>query len=292
MDALKQVNLAMSYIEANLGGEIDFREAARLACCSEYHFRRMFSFLAGLSLSEYIRRRRLTMAALELQELEHVKIIDLAVKYGYDSSDSFARAFQAMHGITPSAARKKGAALKAFPPMAFQLTIKGGNEMDYRIVEKEAFQIAGIKKQITLIYEGVNPQIDEMWASLTEDDYTELKGLSNVEPQGILCASANFTEGRAEGTMLDQYIGVATTQAVPERWETLQVVAGTWAVFTAIGPFPQALQDVWARIYAEWFPTSGYETSGGPEILWNESKDTSSPNYKSEIWVPVTKPLS
>jgi AraC family transcriptional regulator len=165
LDTLKQVNLAMSYIEANLGGEIDFREAARLACCSEYHFRRMFSFLASLSLSEYVRRRRLTKAALELQEFEHVKIIDLAIKYGYDSLDSFARAFQAMHGITPSEARKKGAALKAFPPMTFQLTIKGGIEMDYRIVEKEAFQIAGIKKRITLIHEGVNPQMDEMWAS-------------------------------------------------------------------------------------------------------------------------------
>ncbi|MDP4097781.1 AraC family transcriptional regulator [Paenibacillus sp. P96] len=291
MDALKQVNLAMSYIEANLAGEIDFREAARLACCSEYHFKRMFSFLSGLSLSEYIRHRRLTLAALELQSLQHIKVIDLAVKYGYDSPDSFTRAFQALHGITPSEARKKGAALKAFPPMTFQLTIKGGSKMDYRIVEKEAFQIAGIKKQITLIYEGVNPQMDEMWASLTENDYAELKRLSNVEPTGILCASANFTEGRAEGTMLDQYIGVATSEAVPQRWEVLNVPAGTWAVFTAIGPFPQALQDVWARIYAEWFPTSGYEITGGPEILWNESKDTSSPNYKSEIWIPVRKSL-
>ncbi|MFB5760443.1 AraC family transcriptional regulator [Paenibacillus medicaginis] len=290
MDALKQVNLAMSYIEANLAGEIDLKEAARLACCSEYHFRRMFSFLAGLSLSEYIRRRRLTLAALELHNSEHVKIIDLAIKYGYDSPDSFSRAFQSLHSITPTEARKKGAALKAFPPMTFQLTIKGGNEMDYRIVEKEAFQIAGIKKQITLIYEGVNPQMNEMWASLTEKDFTELKQLSNVEPRGIICASVNFTEGRAEGTVLDQYIGVATSKEVPQRWEVLNVPAGTWAVFTAMGPFPTALQEVWGRIYAEWFPTSGYETTGGPEILWNESKDTSSPNYKSEIWVPVLKP--
>lgn len=288
MDVQKQMNLAMSYIEANLIGEIDFQKAARLACCTEYHFKRMFSFLSGFTLSEYVRHRRLTLAALELHN-HNVKIIDLAVKYGYDSPDSFTRAFQALHGVTPTEARKRDVVLKAFPPMTFQLTIQGGNKMDYRMVEKEAFQIAGIKKQITLIYEGINPQMEDMWENLTEQDFLELKQLSNVDPRGILCVSANFTEGREEGTLLDQYIGVATSQRVPERWEVLPVDAGTWAVFTAIGEFPKALQDVWARIYAEWFPTSGYESTGGPEILWNESKDTDRPNYKSEIWLPVIK---
>ncbi|AOT71958.1 AraC family transcriptional regulator [Geosporobacter ferrireducens] len=288
MDTLKQMNLAMNYIEANLAGEIDFQKVARIACCSEYHFKRMFSFLSGFTLGEYIRRRRLTLAAMELQN-HNVKVIDLAFKYGYDSPDSFTRAFQALHGVTPTAARKRDVVLKAFPAMTFQLIIKGGNEMEYRIVEKEAFQIVGIKKQITLIYEDVNSQMDDMWASLTEKDFVELKQLSNVEPTGILCVSANFTEGRAEGTLLDQYIGVATSKPVSERWKVLPVDAGTWAVFTAIGEFPKALQDVWARIYSEWFPTSGYELTGGPEILWNEGKDTSLPNYKSEIWIPVIK---
>ena len=288
MDAQKQMNLAMSYIEANLTGEIDFKKVARLACCSEYHFKRMFTFLSGFTLSEYIRRRRLTLAALELHN-HKIKIIDLAVKYGYDSPDSFTRAFQALHGVTPSEARKSNVVLKAFPPMTFQLTVKGGSELDYRIIEKEAFLITGIKKRITLIYEGVNPQMEDMWASLTEKDFLELKQLSNVEPRGILCVSTNFTEGRTEGTLLDQYIGVATSKLVPERWEVLPVDAGTWAVFTAIGEFPKALQDVWARIYAEWFPASGYESTSGPEILWNESKDTSRLDYKSEIWIPVIK---
>ena len=173
--------------------------------------------------------------------------------------------------------------------MTFQLTIKGGDKMDYRIVEKESFQIAGIKKQISLIYEGVNPQMEDMFASLTEKDFIELKQLSNVEPTGILCVSANFTEGRAEGTLLDQYIGVATSKPIPRRWEVLAVNAGTWAVFKAIGVFPKALQEVWSRIYSEWFPTSDYESVDGPEILWNESKDTSQTNYKSEIWIPVIK---
>jgi len=290
MEPLKQLNLAMAYIEDNLSREIDFQNVAQLACCSEYHFRRLFSFLSGMTLSEYIRRRRLTQAALELSKAD-VKIIDVAMKYGYNSPDAFTRAFQGLHGITPKEAKTDGAALKAIPPMTFQLTIKGGSEMDYRIVEKEAFYIAGIKKRIPLIYEGKNPHMDSMWASLTMDDFAELKRLSNVEPTGILCVSANFTEGRflAEGDYLDQYIGVATTKVVSERWEILSVDACTWVVFTVAGEFPKTLQDTWARIFAEWFPTSGYESTGGPEILWNESPDTSKPDYKSELWIPVIK---
>lgn len=288
MEPLKQLNLAMHYIESNLAGEIDFQKVSQLACCSEYHFRRMFSFLCGMTLGEYVRRRRLAQAALELR-LGNIKIIDLAVKYGYDSPDSFSRAFQGLHGVTPTEARRDGAFLKAFPPMTFRLTIEGGNEMDYRIIEREAFQIAGVKKRIALVYEGVNPQMDSMWAGLTGEDIAALKQLSNVEPMGLLCVSANFSENRAEGTELDQYIGVATSKQIPERWEVLPVDASVWAVFTAVGAFPQALQETWARIFAEWLPVSGYELTGGPEILWNESKDTSRPDYKSEIWIPVVR---
>lgn len=289
MEALKQMNQAMAYIEEHLlEEEIDMSRVARIAGCSEYHFRRMFSFLSGMSLGEYIRYRRLTLAGMDLL-IQSVKVIDLALKYGYDSPDSFTRAFQTWHGITPTEARKGYASLKSFPPMTFQLTIKGGNPMEYRMVEKGPFQIAGIMKRITLIYEGTNPQIDEMWTRLTMEDYAELKRISNTEPGGIICVSANFTEGRQEGGELDQYIGVATTGAVPDRWEVLPVQASTWAVFTAIGEFPRVLQDTWARIYSEWFPSSGYELTRGPELLWNEGKDTTVPDYKSEIWIPVVK---
>jgi AraC family transcriptional regulator len=288
MEPLNQLNLALRYIESNLAGEIDFQKVSQLACCSEYHFRRMFSFLSGMTLSEYIRHRRLSQAALELRDSD-IKVIDLAVKYGYDSPDSFTRAFQGLHGLTPTEARMEGVFLKAVPPMTFQLTISGGNEMDYRIIEKEAFYIVGIKKRVSLQYEGVNPEISAMWQSLTEDMITELKRLSSVEPTGLLSASVNFTEGRAEGTELDQYIGVATNKPASETWQTLAVPASTWGVFTARGKFPEALQSVWGRIYSEWFPMSGYEVSEGPEILWNESKDTTLPDFHSEIWIPIVK---
>ncbi|MBK5442218.1 MULTISPECIES: AraC family transcriptional regulator [unclassified Peribacillus] len=289
MGLLKNMNDAIKFIEENLTNEIDFKEVARLAYCSEYHFKRMFSFLAGISLSEYIRRRRLTLAAFELKD-NNIKVIDIAIKYGYSSPDSFARAFQHLHGITPSEARSNGHSLKAYPPMSFQLSIKGGSEMNYRIEEKEAFHIIGIKKRVPIIFNGVNPEIASMWERLDEKTINELKSLSNVEPLGLLSASANFSEGRLdEKGELDHYIGAATTRECPDNLTQLEVDASTWAVFEAVGPFPETLQNVWGRIYSEWFPSSNYEQIEGPEILWNENKDVTSPTFRSEIWIPVMK---
>ncbi|MES1041829.1 AraC family transcriptional regulator [Peribacillus simplex] len=289
MDLLKNMNGAIKFIEENLTNEIDFKEVAKLAYCSEYHFKRMFSFLAGISLSEYIRRRRLTLAAFELKD-NNIKVIDIAIKYGYSSPDSFARAFQHLHGITPTEARSNGHSLKAYPPMSFQLSIKGGSEMNYRIEEKEAFLIIGMKKRVPIIFNGVNPEIASMWKSLDEKMINELKNLSNVEPLGLLSASANFSEGRFEEKgELDHYIGAATTRECPDNLTQLKVDASTWAVFEAVGPFPETLQNVWGRIYSEFFPSSNYEQREGPEILWNENKDITSPTFRSEIWIPVIK---
>ncbi|ABK87599.1 transcriptional regulator, AraC family [Bacillus thuringiensis str. Al Hakam] len=289
MDSLKNMNAAMQYIEDNLTHEIDFKEVAKIAYCSEYHFKRMFSFLAGISLSEYIRCRRLTLAAFELKN-SGAKVIDVAIKYGYNSPDSFSRAFQNLHGITPSEARSSSHSLKAYSPMTFQLSIQGGHEMNYRIEEKDSFQIIGITKRVPIVFNGVNEEIASMWKSLNPETIQTLKSLSNMEPTGIISASTNFSEGRMEEKgELDHYIGVATTKDCPEQFKQLEVAASTWAIFEAVGPFPETLQNVWGRIYSEWFPSSNYELAEGPEILWNEQKDISSPNFKSEIWIPVLK---
>lgn len=289
MDLLEKMNGAVKYIEEHLTNDIDLKEVARQALCSEYHFSRMFSFLTGVTLSEYIRRRRLTLAAFELKD-SNVKVIDIAIKYGYSSPDSFARAFQNLHGVTPSEARNNGHLLKAYPPITFHLSIKGGIEMNYRIEEKGEFSIVGIKKRVPIIFNGVNPEIAAMWESLDGETIRNLKKLSNIEPLGLLSASTNFSEGRMqEKGELDHYIGVATTKECPENLTQLSVPASTWAVFEAIGPFPETLQDVWGRIYSEWFSSSNYEQIEGPEILWNADKDVTSPTFKSEIWIPVLR---
>lgn len=289
MDTLSSMNNAMEYIEENLTEEISYSEVSKIAFCSEYHFKRMFSFLSGISLSEYIRRRKLTLAALDLKDRD-MRIIDVAVKYGYTSADSFSRAFHMMHGILPSEARHENIQLKAYPRMTFQLSIKGGYEMNYRIVEKEPFKLVGFKKRVPLIFGGVNSEISKMTELLTPEVIKQLKAISNVEPTGIISASTNFSEGRMKETgELDHYIGVATSCNDTDGFDALNIDSGTWAVFESIGPFPETLQNVWGRIYSEWFPTTGYEAVEGPEILWNESPDTGNPKYKSEIWIPVKK---
>lgn len=292
MDSLASMNQALAYIEEHLMEEIDYREVAKIAYCSEYHFKRMFSFLAGISLSEYIRRRRLSLAALDLKD-ERLRIVDVAVKFGYSSADSFSRAFQSLHGILPSEARSEHTQLKAYPRMTFQLSVRGGYEMNYRIVEKGPFKVVGFKKRVTIIFEGVNPEIAKMTALLTPEIVAQLKAMSNVEPIGIISASVNFSESRMEEKgELDHYIGVATSHNEVSDFDVLNVEAGTWAVFESVGPFPETLQNVWGRIYSEWFPSSGYEAVVGPEILWNENPDTTNPNYRSEIWIPVKKAQS
>lgn len=289
MDWLAHLNRAMQYIEENLTEDVDLKEAARHAHCSEYHFSRMFSFLAGVTLSEYIRRRRLTLAAFELQTSQ-VRIIDVAMKYGYNSADAFARAFQAMHGMPPSAAKSNGSLLKAYPRMTFQLTVQGGSAMNYRIVEKGPFRVVGIMKRVPIQFHGVNSEIESMWRSLTPEDIIQLKALSDMEPRGLIQASVNFSEERMEEKgSLDHYVGAATSGECPEHWTKLEVSESTWAVFEAVGPFPDTLQNVWGRIYSEWFPSASYELALGPEIVWHESADVSSPTFRSEVWIPVAK---
>jgi AraC family transcriptional regulator len=174
--------------------------------------------------------------------------------------------------------------------MTFQLSINGGCEMNYKIVEKEAFKLVGFMKRVPIVFHGVNPEIAKMYELLTPAKIERLKALSNVEPKGIISASTNFSEERMEENgELDHYIGVATTSSETTGFDELEIDAGTWAIFESVGPFPETLQNVWGRIYSEWFPASGYETVKGPEILWNESKDTDNPKYRSEIWIPIKK---
>lgn len=288
MNLLKHMNDALTYIEKNLENEIDMAEVAKIARCSEFHFKKMFSYLAGIPLHEYVRRRRLTMAGLELKA-HHRKVIDVALKFGYHSPDSFAKAFYQLHGINPSEVNKTGISIKSFPRMTFQLTITGASELNYRIEKKDAFTIAGIiKEKIPLVYNGENPAITEMLTKLTGEIYTKLKSLANVEPLGGYSASFNIMErDNEEKAVLDHLIGVATKKKDLLGLGFLNISASHWAIFSVQGNSAD-IQEVWGRIYSEWFPSSNYQVVEGPEILFTD-RSIHSPNGKSEIWIPVEK---
>lgn len=287
MDFLDRMNEAMDYIETKLDEELDLEELAHVAGSSLYHLSRIFPFITGQSLSSYIRRRRLSQAALELRGTKQ-GLLDIAIKYGYSSVDAFSRAFREVHGVSPRGALDEAVPIRSYSKMAFKISITGVNAMVYRLVEKESFRIIGIMKTVPLVFTGPNKDIDEMWRSLRPGDIKAWKAMPPTEPSGIISASVNFSQERMAGSgTLDHYIGVATTSHEHQAEACLEVAAGTWAVFEVRGDFPVNLQNVWGRIYSEWFPVSPYQLREGPEILWNEGPDTSKVDFKSEIWIPV-----
>ncbi|MCT6924820.1 helix-turn-helix domain-containing protein [Metasolibacillus sp.] len=279
MDWLERVNRAMDYIEENLVDEIEFKEVARLACCPEYHFPRMFSSMTGMTLSEYIRRRRLSLAAFELQNNSDVRIIDLALKYGYDSPDAFSRAFKSLHGVNPTAARNKGIELKAIPRLSFQISIKGAVEMDYRIeVLDFEIEIVGIKQKVTT--RDAFQVIPKLWGEATENGLLHrLIDMSWEHPQckmegilGVVGKQAAITDED-----FDYLMGCRYTGELPTDMEKIVLPKSTWAVFPNIS-------EAWQRLYTEWLPTSGYELANLP-CIENQLAPDRVPS--SELWVPV-----
>ncbi|MGW0750025.1 AraC family transcriptional regulator [Streptomyces sp. NPDC002587] len=284
---LEGLNQAMDHVEARLDGAIDIAGLARIAVTSEYHFRRLFSALAGMPLSEYIRRRRLTVAGAEVLAGERT-LLDIAVRYGYGSGESFARAFRAMHGVGPGEARQTGAALRSQPRMSFRLVVEGSSSMQYKVVEKDAFKVVGKKARVPLVHEGANPAIAEFIRGIGPDTVRRIAGLSDQDPEGIVSVSDDLDPSRAEGTELDYYHAVVTGAAdVPQDLDVLQVPAGTWAVFESSGPFPQALQHLWRDVFTQWFPSNPYESRPGPEIL--QVRPDESGGAETALWIPVAR---
>ncbi|CAM5732370.1 hypothetical protein SALBM311S_12728 [Streptomyces alboniger] len=284
---LERLNQAMEHIERHLDQRIEVADLARIAVTSEYHFRRLFSALAGMPLSEYIRRRRLTVAGAEVLAGERT-LLEVAVRYGYTSGEAFARAFRAMHGVGPGEARRDGASLQSQPRMSFRLIVEGSSSMRYRIVEKEEFRVVGRKARVPLVHEGMNPAIAAFIRGIGEETLQRIKSLSDQAPEGIVAVSDNLDESRAEGTELDYYHGVVTRAAVPEDMDSLTVPAGTWAVFENSGPFPQALQYLWRDVFTQWFPSNPYRSRPGPEILRTRlSQDAAQAD--AELWIPVER---
>lgn len=275
MDWIGQLNDAMSYVEENLAGEITLEGAARRAACSAYHFQRMFPYMTGISFSEYVRRRRMTAAAMDLAE--GAKVIDTAARYGYDSPTAFNRAFRSVHGLPPSAARVRGAALRSFPRVTFTLSVKGEEAMEYRIEEREAFRVAGFAMREALTLEDCFEKVPKFWARVSGEIPRLAALMDGSGPMGILGVSA--CDG---GGFSGYYIAAATLAPAPEDMETYTVPRGTWAVFPCRGPMPQAMQDLQRRIVSEWLPSAGYEYAEAPDI-----EVYSADNCHNEVWLPI-----
>ncbi|MFI9115738.1 AraC family transcriptional regulator [Streptomyces venezuelae] len=286
---LERLNQALDRIEEHLaadaGGDLDPAELARIAATSEYHFRRLFSALAGMPLSEYVRRRRLTVAGAEVLAGERT-LLEIAVRHGYGSGEAFARAFRAVHGVGPGEARRTGAALNAQPRMSFRLVVEGNSSMRYRIVEKADLRVVGRKARVPLVHEGENPAIAAHIRSLGQETIARLARLSDQEPAGIVSAVVHLTDSREEGAELDYWHAVVSDAEVPGEFDVLDVPAGSWAVFENEGPLPEAVQYLWRDIFTQWFPSNPYAIRPGPEIMrLDPSEDWKT--ARAELWIPV-----
>lgn len=295
MDWLERMNGAMDYIEGHLASDIDYEEAARIACCSSYHFQRMFSFITDVPLSEYIRRRRLTLAAFELQE-NGTKVIDVAMKYGYDSPNSFTRAFQSLHGVTPSSARDKGVQLKAYPRMSFHITIKGDVEMNYKIEQKAAFKLFGVETIINMTNGSNFSEIPKFWEKCHQDGIIEkLDSFEMPRYESGLCkVNSAMCYRNTGGDTFPYMIGIVDLNnklKAPDGLTVVNIPACTWAIFRSeehgFEDGAEKIQAVWKRIFPEWFPTSGYEHAESAELEMTYEKGND--RFFSEVWIPVVK---
>jgi AraC family transcriptional regulator len=281
MEWIERLNSAINYIEENIKETIELEKVSKLACCSTYHFQRMFAYMADIPLSEYIRRRRMSLAAVDLLS-GNEKVIDISLKYGYDSPTAFNRAFKSVHGIAPSQARNEGIILKAFSPISFKITIKGDSEMNYRIETREAFRIVGVSEPLEAEIEKNFELVPQMWGTAAMNGtIPRLATMMDGIPMGLL--------GVSSCNELDNwryYIAVTSSQPIDSNLEEYIVPSSMWAIFSGEGS-NQSIQELEKRIVTEWLPTSGYEYGNAPDIEVYLNADPEHAKY--EVWIPVTK---
>lgn len=289
----QRLNAALHYIEANLDQKLELETVAAQACCSHFHFMRMFEVVSGVSAGDYIRRRRLSQAALALASGKE-KVIDVALRYGYDTPEAFAKAFKRLFGITPSEACRPGARLVAFPPLTVSIVLKGTQSMQYRIVEQAApIPVAGVGIRVSKAHQQQAKAIPRFWQSCARQGIVRAfdRHGGRLGLLGICCEWEAATE---EFTYLIAIEQPAAGTALPEATRRLDLPAGSYAAFAIQGTMPDAIQQGWQRIYTEWFPNSGYEHAGSPDFeryprfpVDDPRGDPASPHCTTEIWVPL-----
>lgn len=288
MDWITGIQNALDYIEEHITEELDYEEIAKQAACSNFYFQRIFGILCGFSLGEYIRNRRLSIAGSELS-VQNIKVIDAAIKYGYDSPESFTRAFVKFHGITPSQAKKDGSKLKNFSRISVQIILKGGSVMDYKIVKKETFRVIEKLERHSINDSENKNTIPEFWERSHKDGTVNklLELTSDKEFILGVCYNHAPTNTQTFGYSIAAVCGDDT--AVPDGFRISEIPARTWAVFECIGPMPQAVQQLWHRICTEFFPTSNYKPTYEMDIEAYPAGNMTSEDYRTEIWVPVVE---
>jgi AraC family transcriptional regulator len=285
MDLLTQLNLAMNYIEEHICNDIALADVSKVTTYSPYHFGRLFYYIAEMPLSEYIRKRKLTLAAMELQNYD-VKVIDLAVKYGYDNADSFTRAFVRQHGLTPTAGRQTGVMLKIFPPLTFQIKIKGVEEMNWRIEQKEEFEIFGIER----IFQNDDVgKIPDFWTECHNNgSYERLfnDAGGNIDHKGYCVINAIC--GHIEPDVNEfpyMLFAEKKEECKTDGYKTVKIPKHTWAVFRVDNlkdHFPSQIPILFQRAYSEWLPSSGYDKATGPDMeIYGDDFE--------EVWIPVVR---
>jgi AraC family transcriptional regulator len=280
MEWLDHFNDSIEYVEAHLTGTIDLARTAQLAQCSTYHYQRMFSYIAGVTLGEYIRRRKMSLAGVALQRGE--KVIDVAAAFGYDSPTSFNRVFKSVHGITPKEAKQSGAKLTSYPMLTFKITVKGVYAMEYQLIDKSVFNVTGVGITLGKDMEKFKKQIPEFWAETSKDGCLEqLIPIMDQQNPGVMGISLMTAESQEEW---EYVIGVASDD-VPENFKQYEIPAAKWAIFSGTGPMPGAIQELQTQIFTEWLPTSCFEYAELPDI--ELYLDANPENATFQVWLPV-----
>lgn len=284
------LNATVDEIESCLATDpaeaLDVAALAARQGTTEHHLRRMFASLAGMPVSEYVRRRRMSLAAADLLGSGD-DLLTVAVRYGYGSTEAFGRAFRSVHHLAPGEARRHGGPLRTQPRIRFHLTVEGSVRMDTRITHLPALNLVGRAARVPLVHEGPNQHIADFVASIGVEETVRLKALNDTEPRGVLAVSDDLDPDRREGTELTYLHGVATTSPPGTDLDVIAVPAGTWAVFRTEGPHPSALQEAWAATATSWFPSQPWRLRPGPEIVATLAYDAESATATCELWLPV-----
>lgn len=288
MDWIKGLQRTINYMEEHITEPTDYEKIAREMNASAFYFQRIFTIICGITPGEYIRSRRLALAGGELLSTD-ARIIDIALKYGYDTPEGFTRAFTRFHGVTPNIVRKGGISIKSFAPLQVSISSKGGKSMNYRIIEKEAFKVLEKVEIQSVEDDKFKETIPAFWDRAKQDDTFEVLAKSFAADEKNFYGMCYVNDSDSKTFEYSIAAKCDDNCIAPEGYRINEIPARTWAVFECVGPMPSAIQKLWQRIMTEFFPASDYEPTYEFDFEAYSDGNTAAEDYKSWIWVPVKK---